>query len=60
MEYSTGERELYDTKVDPDELHNLAGTAPASLLRSLAAETQALQTCKAATCRTIEARPVPS
>jgi len=59
VEYSTGERELYDTKADPDELHNLAGTAPASLLRSLATETQALRTCKAATCRSIEARPVP-
>ena len=27
-EYATGERELYDLRHDPDEIHNLAGTLP--------------------------------
>ena len=28
VEYATGERELYDLRHDPDEIHNLAGTLP--------------------------------
>ena len=28
VEYGTGERELYDLRHDPDEVHNLAGTLP--------------------------------
>ena len=29
VQYATGERELYDLRHDPDEVHNLAGTRPA-------------------------------
>ncbi|PZS25023.1 MAG: sulfatase [Pseudonocardiales bacterium] len=32
VQYDSGERELYDTTIDPDELHNLAG--PAALARA--------------------------
>jgi hypothetical protein len=60
VEYATGERELYDTSTDPDELHNLVSTADPALLRTLAARVKALSTCKAAACRRIEAQPVPS
>jgi arylsulfatase A-like enzyme len=59
VEYSTGERELYDLHTDPYELHNLVTTASPSLVHELAAEVTALQGCKAAGCRAAEDRPVP-
>ena len=50
VEYATGERELYDTRVDPEEIHNLAGTQP-SLEHALAVRITHLQSCRGATCR---------
>jgi hypothetical protein len=44
VEYSGGERELYDLAADPWELRNIAGTAgTADLMRDLAAELAALR-----------------
>jgi len=51
VEYDTGEKQLYDVTRDPAELHNLAATADAALLRSLAARLHALEKCSAKTCR---------
>ncbi len=42
VEYSTGEKQLYDRSTDPDELHNLAATADPPVLRPLAARLAAL------------------
>ena len=60
VEYSTGERELYDLKVDPYELHNIVTTASPSLVAALSHELAALEHCKAAGCRTAEDAPVPT
>jgi arylsulfatase A-like enzyme len=60
VEYSTGERELYDLHVDPYELDNIVTTAGASLVQALATELHALEHCKAASCRAAEDRPVPT
>jgi N-acetylglucosamine-6-sulfatase len=59
VEYVTGDRELYDTSTDPDEIDNLAGRAPAGLQHSLATRLHQLERCHAASCRRIEDRRVP-
>jgi arylsulfatase A-like enzyme len=55
--YSTGERELYDLRRDPDELHNLAGTRPA-LERTLHHEVATLRHCRGGGCRRAEDRRI--
>lgn len=54
VEYVTGEVELYDDLADPDQLHNLAATAPPALLGRLADRVAALEDCRAAACRSAE------
>jgi arylsulfatase A-like enzyme len=54
VEYVTGERQLYDLRNDPDQLHNIAGTADPKLVESLAKQLAALRNCKAAGCRTAD------
>ncbi len=54
VEYSTGERELYDLRSDPYELQSLHATADPALLRRLAAYLAALRSCAAASCRAAE------
>jgi len=51
VEYVTGERQLYDLRKDPDELHNLAATASADLLAGLATRLAQLRACGGVTCR---------
>ena len=50
VEYATGERELYDLRHDPDEVHNLAGTRPA-LERRLGRRIAQLRRCGGRGCR---------
>lgn len=59
VEYSTGERELYDRESDPAELSNLAATSPPALLHRLHERLAELERCRGATCRSVEERPVP-
>jgi arylsulfatase A-like enzyme len=59
VEYSTGERELYDVQNDPYELHNEVPYARIALLKVLSSEVAALKDCKAAACRAAEDRPMP-
>jgi arylsulfatase A-like enzyme len=59
VEYSTGDRELYDLAVDPFELENIAGTAPAELIEALSARVTALSACRESGCRTAENAPAP-
>jgi N-acetylglucosamine-6-sulfatase len=58
VEYSTGERELYDLSTDPQELDNLAATANPALLAALHQRLDALRACKAAGCRNAENAPL--
>ncbi len=58
-EYSTGDRELYDLRRDPDEIHNLAGTRPA-LERRMAHRIAQLRRCGGRGCRRAEDRPAPA
>jgi N-acetylglucosamine-6-sulfatase len=50
VQYENGDRELYDTRADPAEIHNLAGTRP-TLERALAARLAALRNCRGRGCR---------
>ncbi|MBI3915371.1 MAG: sulfatase-like hydrolase/transferase [Chloroflexi bacterium] len=54
VEYTTGEKELYDLKADPYELQNLAAKADANLLKILAARLAELRKCAGEKCRVIE------
>ena len=58
VEYGTGERELYDLRHDPDEVHNLAGTLPL-VERRLARRVAQLRRCGGRGCRRVEDEPVP-
>ncbi len=46
VEYNSGEREFYDLRRDPDELHNIAGTLTGRELAELHTELQALRRCR--------------
>ena len=48
VEYSDGEREFYDRRTDPFELHNVAGTLTRAQLDRLHAELTALERCHGA------------
>jgi N-acetylglucosamine-6-sulfatase len=58
VEYGTGERELYDLQVDPNQLHNLAATADPVLVEALAARLAELKNCASLYCRMLEDLPV--
>ena len=53
IEYTTGEKELYDLEGDPYELENLAGQRP-ELESDLSAKLDALKSCAGDTCRSAE------
>ncbi len=57
VEWSTGERELYDLTADPYELQSFADTADTTLLAQLTSWLDALQKCVGAECRTAEETP---
>jgi len=59
VEYSTGERELYDTHKDPYELLNIVNDpAEARLVAHLHRLVARLEVCSAAECRRLEDAPV--
>lgn len=58
IEYETGERELYDLRVDPHELRSLVALAPPALLTRLSARLADLRQCTAAACRAAEDAPL--
>jgi N-acetylglucosamine-6-sulfatase len=61
VEYSDGERELYDLAADPYELHNRAGDPRYATTEAwLADRTEALATCAGNTCRLSGDPPPPS
>jgi len=60
VEYSTGERELYDRFTDPDEMHNLISLEDPSVIAQLSAQLAALTACTGSTCRVADSMPVPA
>ncbi len=59
VEYSDGERELYDLASDPHEMQSLQATASPALLARLAEILRGLRTCAGAGCRAADAVAVP-
>lgn len=57
VEYANGEKELYDLRVDPYQLNNLAAKADPALLKELSARLNELKTCAAEKCRASENKP---
>lgn len=51
VEYSTGERELYDLTADPHQLQNSVQSADPALVRSLADRLHQLARCSGAACQ---------
>jgi hypothetical protein len=58
VEYGTGERELYDLRRDPHQLHNRYDAADPALLRRLEEKLAALRDCSGTDCRAAEKRGV--
>jgi N-acetylglucosamine-6-sulfatase len=54
VEYVTGEKQLYDLRADPDQLHNVATTADPKLLDDLHTQLAALRSCKGSGCRSVD------
>jgi arylsulfatase A-like enzyme len=53
-EYETGERELYDLRRDPHQLHNAYDDAPPELVSRLQERLEALSGCAGEACRAAE------
>jgi len=51
VEYATGEKELYDVREDPHEMHNLARTSSPELLSELSKRLSDLKHCSGVACR---------
>ncbi len=51
VEYATGEKELYDVRQDPHEMHNLARTSSPELIAELSKRLADLKRCAGASCR---------
>jgi N-acetylglucosamine-6-sulfatase len=54
VEYTTGDRELYDLSADPFQLLNRAGSALPALIAEWAARLSALKQCAGSGCRTAD------
>lgn len=58
VEYTTGEKELYNLSQDPYELNNLAQSADPALLATLHQRLDALRDCAGDACRQAESQPL--
>ncbi len=54
VEYETGEKELYDLTVDPQELTSIHKSAAQGLLSNLKTRLDALKSCAGAGCKVAE------
>jgi len=57
VEYEAGERELYDLRKDPYELHSLHDSADKDLISKLGARLDTLRDCAGEDCRAAENAP---
>jgi N-acetylglucosamine-6-sulfatase len=57
VEYSSGEKELYDLKADPYQLQNAYQDADPALKQELAGRVDVLRSCEGKTCRAAEDAP---
>ena len=60
VEYDSGERELYDLRVDPYQLDNLVNTADPTLMDRFSTRLAELARCAGDTCQTAENAPLES
>ena len=58
VEYNSGERELYDLRVDPYQLDNLANKADLSLIDRFSTRLAELARCDGDSCQTAETAPL--
>ncbi len=54
VQYESGERELYDLRKDPDELHNIVKEAAPDLIKGLSSWIDHVVRCAGANCQTAE------
>jgi N-acetylglucosamine-6-sulfatase len=54
VQYSSGERELYDLRNDPDQLHNVAAKLNSKDIEKLSLRLRQFDSCNGAGCRTAE------
>jgi arylsulfatase A-like enzyme len=59
VEYDDGLRELYDLRVDPYQLDNLAATADPTLIEAFSIRLSALKVCASDSCREVEDSLLP-
>jgi N-acetylglucosamine-6-sulfatase len=59
VEYTTGEKALYDHMTDPDQLKNLMPTPDGTLAAKLAALVHAMHDCQGQACRDAEQAATP-
>jgi arylsulfatase A-like enzyme len=58
VEYSTGEKELYNMSTDPHQLNNVAEKVPRSLITALSSRAETLNSCGGSACRTSDRAPI--
>jgi hypothetical protein len=58
VEYDSGERELYDLRVDPYQLDNLANNVDPTLIDRFSTRLAELARCAGATCQLAENAPI--
>lgn len=54
VEYTSGEKELYDLDTDRDQVGNYADEASEAELQDLSGRLQALKSCQSDSCRTVD------
>jgi N-acetylglucosamine-6-sulfatase len=59
IEWTTGEKELYDLTTDPYQLDNVYGSATQTLKEELSTRLNALKNCKKTECKTEEDKSIP-
>nr|WP_147481649.1 sulfatase [Actinomadura harenae] len=54
VEYTTGERQLFDLAKDPNELHNAIDDVQPAFVQQMSSWLTRFRTCKGATCRSVD------
>ena len=59
VEYDYGARQLFDTRADPYEQHDIINTAKPSTVQALSRHLRALEACHGSGCRHLENKRIP-